>query len=57
MVVVMEENSFAGPNLPGRVEAERSHMRLPSFPEWIDPTADYLINKALLCGACLERKA
>jgi anti-sigma regulatory factor (Ser/Thr protein kinase) len=50
----MEDNNFTAPNLPARVEAERSHLRLPSLPEWIEPTAEYLKNKALFCGACLE---
>jgi anti-sigma regulatory factor (Ser/Thr protein kinase) len=40
--------------LPARVEAEQTHLRLPSQPDWIHATADYLRNKAVLCGACLE---
>jgi anti-sigma regulatory factor (Ser/Thr protein kinase) len=53
----MEENLFPTPNLPARVEAERSHLRLPSLPEWIEATTEYLKNKAILCGACMEAEA
>ena len=42
------------PNLPARIEAERTYLRLPSRPSWIEPTVDYLRQKALLCGACHE---
>jgi anti-sigma regulatory factor (Ser/Thr protein kinase) len=45
---------FSPPSLPARVEAEQSHLRLPSRPDWIQPTAEYLCQKAVLCGACLD---
>jgi anti-sigma regulatory factor (Ser/Thr protein kinase) len=50
----MDEANYPTPDLPSRVEAEQSHLRLPSLPDWIEPTAEYLKNKAVLCGACLE---
>jgi anti-sigma regulatory factor (Ser/Thr protein kinase) len=48
------EAALAAPSLPTCVEAEQTHLRLPSQPDWIQATADYLRNKAILCGACLE---
>ena len=47
----------SAPNLPGMVEAERMQCRFPSRPDWIEPTVDYLRQKALLCGACDESRA
>jgi anti-sigma regulatory factor (Ser/Thr protein kinase) len=42
------------PHLPALVEHERTLLRLPSRPDWIEPAADFLCRKAILCGACLE---
>jgi anti-sigma regulatory factor (Ser/Thr protein kinase) len=39
------------------VEAEHMQCRFPSRPDWIEPTVDYLRQKALLCGACDEARA
>lgn len=49
----MLEN-LAVPELPALIEAEQTRFRLPSQPGWIEPAADYLRHKAVLCGACLE---
>jgi anti-sigma regulatory factor (Ser/Thr protein kinase) len=49
----MESNTFT-PRLPEAVAAEQTRLLLPSHPDWIEPAVEYLRNKALLCGACLE---
>lgn len=51
------DHSLRPPMLAARVETERTQLRLPSQPDWIEPAAEYLKNKALLCGACLEAQA
>ena len=45
------------PNLPTLVVGERMHMCLPSRPDWIEATVDFLRQKAVLCGACQESRA
>jgi anti-sigma regulatory factor (Ser/Thr protein kinase) len=45
------------PDLPGMIVAERMHGRFPSRPDWIEPTVEYLRQRALLCGACDEARA
>ncbi len=45
------------PSLPTAVAAERTFLQIPSQPEWIAPTVEYLKEKALLCGACDEARA
>ncbi len=45
------------PHLAAQVQAERTQLRLPSRPEWIEPAVEYLQRKAVLCGACLESQA
>ena len=44
------------PHLPSAVSAERSHLQVPSQPDWIAPTVEYLKQKAILCGACQESR-
>jgi anti-sigma regulatory factor (Ser/Thr protein kinase) len=44
------------PHLPSAVAAEHVHLQIPSKPEWIAPTVDYLKQKAVLCGACQESR-
>ncbi len=41
----------SAPELPEAVVADHCHLRIPSLPEWIEPTVDYLVNRAALCGA------
>ena len=36
---------------------DSTHFRIPSQPDWIEPTVDYLKERALLCGACKEGRA
>jgi anti-sigma regulatory factor (Ser/Thr protein kinase) len=45
------------PDLPSQVVAERTHLSLPSFPHWIEATAFYLRQKAVLSGACQESRS
>jgi anti-sigma regulatory factor (Ser/Thr protein kinase) len=45
------------PDLPSAVAAEHFCLRIPSRPEWIGPTVDYLKQRAILCGACHESRA
>src|SRR5436189_151468 len=44
-------------DLAGAVVAERSRIRIPSRPEWVPPTIEFLKQKAQLCGACHESRA
>jgi anti-sigma regulatory factor (Ser/Thr protein kinase) len=44
-------------HLPGVIRAEQTHLRIPSRPEWIGPTAEFLRRRAVLCGACLEARS
>jgi anti-sigma regulatory factor (Ser/Thr protein kinase) len=39
------------PEVPEAVVADHCHLRIPSLPDWIEPTVDYLVNRASLCGA------
>jgi anti-sigma regulatory factor (Ser/Thr protein kinase) len=34
------------------IRAEQTHLRIPSRPDWVGPTAAFLHDKAILCGAC-----
>lgn len=45
------------PVLPSAVEAEQTYLQIPSQPEWIAPTVEYLKEKAILCGACHKSRA
>src|SRR5262249_1554241 len=44
--------SVLPPFLPCMIRAEQTHLRIPSRPDWIGPTAEFLQRKAVLCGAC-----
>ena len=35
-----------------QVLSESYHLIIPSLPSWIEPTVEYLKERALLCGAC-----
>ena len=39
------------------VLAEQTQIQIPTNLDWIEPTAEYLKNKALLCGSCEEAQA
>lgn len=45
------------PSLPATVAGEQTYLQIPSQPEWIAPTVEYLKEKAVLCGACHESRA
>jgi anti-sigma regulatory factor (Ser/Thr protein kinase) len=45
------------PDVSANVARERTHLRIPSRPEWISPTVEYLKQKAILSGACDESRA
>ena len=45
------------PMLASRVVAERTHLTIPSLPNWIEPTVEYLRHKAVQCGACQPTRA
>ncbi len=45
------------PNVPAQVASERTHLVMPSLPHWIEPTVEYLRQKAILSGACHESRA
>jgi anti-sigma regulatory factor (Ser/Thr protein kinase) len=50
-------NPSPTPSLPAAVAAEQTFLQIPSQPEWIAPTVEYLKEKAILCGACHESRA
>ncbi len=45
------------PSLPTAVATEQTSLHIPSQPEWIEPTVEYLKQKAILCGACHPARA
>jgi anti-sigma regulatory factor (Ser/Thr protein kinase) len=45
------------PSLPAQVLQEGMHLAIPSLPHWIEPTAEYLKQKAILSGACKESRS
>ena len=45
------------PLVSAQVVSERSHLTIPSLPSWIEPTVEYLRQKALSCGACQETRS
>jgi anti-sigma regulatory factor (Ser/Thr protein kinase) len=50
-------SGYDAPHLPAHVLVEQTHLRLPSYPHWIDATVDYLRQKAVLAGACQESRS
>lgn len=51
------DDTLPGIDLAGVVLSERVRLRIPSRPEWITPTIDFLKDRAGLCGACQESRA
>jgi anti-sigma regulatory factor (Ser/Thr protein kinase) len=51
------ETSLTAPHLPDTVSAEQTVFQVPSLPDWIAPTIEFLKQKALLSGACEESRA
>lgn len=50
-------SQLQAPSLPSVVEAEHTYLQIPSRPEWIAPTVEYLKDRAILCGACRETRS
>jgi anti-sigma regulatory factor (Ser/Thr protein kinase) len=44
------------PDLPATVQADQTLFQVPSLPDWIAPTVEYLRQRALLSGACEEAR-
>jgi anti-sigma regulatory factor (Ser/Thr protein kinase) len=53
---VMEPTSLT-PDPADAVVADHCHLRIPSLPEWIEPTVDYLIRRGSLCGGLHPKRA
>lgn len=45
------------PDLPGQVVLEHFQLLIPSLPHWIEAAADFLRQRAVLCGACDESRS
>ena len=39
------------PDLPAAVLTDHCHLRIPSQPDWIGSTVDYLVQRAVRSGA------
>ena len=46
------DNDLDLSHLPAAIEREHTLLRLPSRPDLIEPTVEYLRHKAILCGVC-----
>jgi anti-sigma regulatory factor (Ser/Thr protein kinase) len=51
------EASLYTHDLPATIQAERTLFQVPSLPEWIAPTIEFLKQKSLLSGVCEESRA
>jgi anti-sigma regulatory factor (Ser/Thr protein kinase) len=51
------EQTLSAPSLADAVVGEHYHLRVPSRLEWIEPTVDYLTNRAVQSGAVREGRA
>jgi hypothetical protein len=40
-----------------QIVAERTHLAIPSLPSWIEPTVEFLRQKAVMGGACQETRS
>jgi anti-sigma regulatory factor (Ser/Thr protein kinase) len=47
----------AAPKLPEQIISERSRLAIPSLPNWIEPTVEFLRQKAVLGGVCGETRS
>jgi anti-sigma regulatory factor (Ser/Thr protein kinase) len=45
------------PDLSSAALVDHYHLRIPSKPEWIAPTIDYLMDRAARCGAVQPSRA
>src|SRR5947209_960158 len=51
------DTAATAPNLALAILAEQTYLRIPSRPEWIEPTVEYLKDRAVACGACHDTRA
>lgn len=51
------DNSELTPDPTDAVVADHCHLRIPSLPEWIEPTVDYLVRRSTLCGGLHSNRA
>ena len=49
--------SLRAHDLPATVQLEQTIFQVPSLPDWIAPTIEFLKQKSLLSGACEESRA
>ncbi len=45
------------PVLSEQVRSERTRVVIPSLPHWIEPTVDFLRNRAVMSGACQQTRS
>lgn len=50
-------NQSESPHLPDAIIRDQFTFAIPSHPDWIEPTVEYLKQRALLCGACHTSRA
>jgi len=50
-----DSNRF--PLLPEHIVTERTHLQIPSLPNWIEPTVEYLRQKAVMGGTCQDTRS
>ena len=51
------DDTLPNPDLSEAIVAERLRLRIPSRPDWIAPTVEFLKQWAALCGACHPSRA
>src|SRR3954452_12712935 len=51
MIMANDDQQPLAPDPATAVLADHCHLRIPSQPDWIGPTAEYLVQRALRCGA------
>src|SRR5262245_767249 len=47
----MSEHAAHPPNPAATIQTDHCHLRIPSQPDWIGPTVEYLVHRAVSCGA------
>src|SRR4051812_31672742 len=50
------EQETPAPDPATAVLTDHCHLRIPSQPDWIGPTVEYLVQRALRCGAIGPRR-
>ncbi len=44
-------------SIPDQIQSERFHLVIPSLPEWITPTVEYLVERSVHTGVCQESRS